>query len=218
MKTAIIVENMSTFSIIYKQTGVNDASDHCKVESGQSVEHKWESIFNPLEITIRPSGSIWSWSSSFPLLVSGDTYFGLRLCHQDQEDVFLIIPVSITVSSTHILVSFKDPSAEPPYRIQNDCKEICVRFKQVADDKKLFEGPSNVGAPLAGARLLVSTLSTDEVVQMQDKEGLADSNPETTVMPGTSINYAWDVPMWPHRLSVDLMRENDMGDWSLMIL
>ena len=210
VKTAIIVENMSTFSIIYKQTGVNDASDHCKVESGQSVEHKWESIFNPLEITIRPSGSIWSWSSSFPLLVSGDTYFGLRLCHQDQEDVFLIIPVSITVSSTHILVSFKDPSAEPPYRIQNDCKEICVRFKQVADDKKLFEGPSNVGAPLAGARLLMSNLSVDEVVQMQDKESLADSNPETTVMPGTSINYAWDVPMWPHRLSVDLMRENDM--------
>ncbi|QDZ21895.1 vacuolar protein sorting-associated protein [Chloropicon primus] len=188
VKTAIIVENMSNFSIIYKQSGMTESGHHCRVEAGQSVGHKWSSIYNPLEITIRPSGNIWNWSSSFPLLATGDTYFGLRLSHQDQDGVFLIIPVSITVSPSHILVSFKDPSAEPPYRIQNDCKEILIVFKQV-EDKKSLEGKAD-----------------DE-----ERLSLQESNPQTTVMPGTSINYAWDVPMWPHKLSVELMRENDMA-------
>ena len=184
VKTAIVIENMSTFSIVYKQSGLNDPSTYCKVGSAKSVNHHWESIFNPLEITIRPTGSAWNWSSAFPLLGTGDLYFGLRLSHQDQEDVFLIIPVSITVSATHILVSFKDPSAEPPYRIQNDCKEISIRFKQV-ENKKAVEA--------------------DEEVEVGESLGL-ETNPESSVMPGTSMNYAWDVPMWPHKLSVSLVK------------
>jgi len=187
IKTAIIIENMSSFNIVYRQSGSHENENTCVVDSCSSVNHKWASIFNPLEIAIKPGGGVWNWSSSFKLLGTGDIYFGLRLSHQDQDDVFLIIPVSITVSPTHILVSFKDPSAEPPYRIQNDCKEICVRFKQV-EEKKLFE-----------------TVRDDEEREISAFE----SNPETLVMPGTSINYAWDVPNCPHKLSVNLRKEDD---------
>jgi len=192
IKTAIIVENMSSFSIVYKQSGMTESEQYSMVESGRSIDHRWESIYKPLEITIRPSSSVWNWSSSFPLLATGDTYFGLRLSHQEEDGVFLIIPVSITVSPTHILVSFKDPSAEPPYRIQNDCKEIWIKFKQV-EDKKVSEGNAD-----------------DSIKLGTSLQSQADSNPETTVMPGTSMNYAWDVPMWPHRLMVGLTRDHEL--------
>jgi hypothetical protein len=185
VKTAIIIENMSSFSIVYRQSGQNEDAEHFAVASGQSINHKWQCVYSPLEITIRPGGSIWNWSSSFPLLGTGDIYFGLRLSHQEQEDVFLIIPVSITVSTTHILVSFKDPSAEPPYRIQNDCKEVCLKFKQVEDKKQ-------------------SEANAEE----DERDSLIETNPETTVSPGTSISYAWDVPTWPHKLSVNLMKDD----------
>jgi len=187
VKTAIIIENVSSFSIAYRQCGVEDR--HHKISSGQSIDHCWDSASRPMEITVHPCGDMWNWSSTFPLLGTGDTYFGLRLSHQDQDDVFLIIPVSITVSATHILVSFKDPSAEPPYRIQNDCKDVCVKFEQV-----------ELQQPTMGVMHL-----TDSAPKEKERElSAAPLNPQTTVLPGTSVGYAWDVPTWPHRLTVHL--------------
>ena len=188
IKTAIIIENTSSFNVIYRQSGIEDGVSNHTIKAGESCDHSWDSSMQPMEITMRPCGEMWNWSSTFPLLCKGDMYFGLRLSHQEQRNVYLIIPISVTVSATHILVSFKDPSAEPPYRIQNDCLDVKVTFQQGENQR------------------LLTTLGES----LRDEEP-DPVTPQTTVLPGTSVGYAWDVPTFVKKLVVNVCKVESGG-------
>ncbi|KAL3135445.1 hypothetical protein ABBQ32_007626 [Trebouxia sp. C0010 RCD-2024] len=145
VKSKYIVENQTGMPIEIKQRGTPDldvlqygstAHGRCarKMEVNERCAIHWDDAALPHELVMRPvavcNNDSWHWSGGFQLN-DKEEYYGLRVRQVKDPSVAINIPVSTTIGpSGSLLVSFKSRLSVPPYRIENMCNDVGIRFAQ----------------------------------------------------------------------------------------
>ncbi|KAK9808775.1 hypothetical protein WJX72_003363 [[Myrmecia] bisecta] len=124
----------------------------------------WDDAEGRFELCVRPSVGQWNWSGAFQIDGAGD--FGLRV-YSSSLKKHRIIPVDVSLNGASYLVTVGKEAVHPPYRIENRCEHVKIRFQQRdvdGEDWEVIEGGATCDyaweEPLVAHRLRVM-LDTD---------------------------------------------------------
>lgn len=137
-----VILNDTSFEVEFKQRGTPDPGSGVAFGFGRrfagklapkcSTAFHWDDAAGTKQLVLRPGGGgDWEWSGGCTI-PDHEEYFGLRVRRARQHGVFRIIPVNIAVGAKGVvLITLKsaERSAEP-YRVENNCRDLSVRFKQ----------------------------------------------------------------------------------------
>ncbi|KAK9809768.1 hypothetical protein WJX73_004442 [Symbiochloris irregularis] len=87
----------------------------------------WDDKDAPFQLCVRPGVGGWNWSGAFQIDSPGD--FGLRVynVHLRQHR---ILPIDVSNNGASIVVAVGKATLAPPYRVENRCEGLVLRFQQ----------------------------------------------------------------------------------------
>lgn len=222
IRNKYVVENLTGMDIEIKQVGLPDIEDlqgilrsdqlarlrnRRVIPNGGAAplvrlraapKSKGDKVELASEICIRPDDGEWEWSGQYTP-EEKEQYFGMRLIHKVDKDKFLILPVTVSVGKGTVLVSLQSATSVPPYRLSNVCSSLKVK-RLAASDSGGFTARFRFSKRFDMA-------ATAQIYFIQ--EGIySDSQPvdrRGSLNPGSSLDYAFDEPMLPHRIVLAAM-------------
>ncbi|DBA93880.1 TPA: hypothetical protein ACH3X3_013925 [Trebouxia sp. C0006] len=108
------------------QYGQRNTSLVWQLAPGVKAPFHWDDADGRFELCVRPAQGKWIWSGAFEIDQVDD--FGLRVYNTTKRH--RILPVDISLSSGSLLITVGKDAQQPPYRIENRCEHVTVKFQQ----------------------------------------------------------------------------------------
>ncbi|KAL0042783.1 hypothetical protein WJX79_011021 [Trebouxia sp. C0005] len=108
------------------QYGQRNTSLVWQLAPGIKAPFHWDDADGRFELCVRPAQGKWIWSGAFEIDQVDD--FGLRVYNTVKRH--RILPVDISLSSGSLLITVGKDAQQPPYRIENRCEHVTVKFQQ----------------------------------------------------------------------------------------
>ncbi|GBG61019.1 hypothetical protein CBR_g18614 [Chara braunii] len=122
-----VLLNRSGFDLDYMQS---ETSSRRELRDGQKEAYHWDDASKSESLMVRLVGGIWGWSGGFSIEKVGD--FGIR-CRNRQDGTYKYLVVDVSLHAATMLVTFWDCDGMrrlPPFRIENRCANIVLKFTQ----------------------------------------------------------------------------------------
>eukprot|EP00884_Botryococcus_braunii_P017936 jgi/Botrbrau1/4826/Bobra.0325s0040.1 len=109
------------------QYGQRDGKHVWEISPNVQAPFYWEAANGKQEMCIRPTRDKWRWSGAFEVEQIGD--FGVRVTSPNGH-THRILTVSVSPYGASFQITLRGEKGQPPYRIDNRCENIKIRFQQ----------------------------------------------------------------------------------------